>query len=114
MSTEPRPGSPATPLRASLARPLCSVPAAVAGVPGAAALKAAYGLAAFLTLQGASVLAMGAVMLWRRDPTANPALVYALAPVVLAAAAGTLALLRSYAGRAPAAARRRTAAAAHG
>ncbi|HET8626026.1 MAG TPA: hypothetical protein VFL91_01315 [Thermomicrobiales bacterium] len=79
----------------------------------AAAIKAAYGLAAFLTLQGASVLAMGAVMLWRRDPTASPALVYALAPVVLAAAAGTLALMRSYAGRAPAAARRRATAAAH-
>ena len=41
------------------------------------ARKVAYGLASFLTLQVAAVLAMGVVMLWRQDPTASPALVYA-------------------------------------
>lgn len=60
------------------------------------ATKAAYGLASFLTLQGAAVLAMGAVMLWRQDPTATPALVYALTPIVLALAALTMVLLASY------------------
>jgi hypothetical protein len=60
------------------------------------ATKAAYGLASFLTLQGAAVLAMGAVMLWRQDPTATPALVYALTPIVLALAALSVALLASY------------------
>lgn len=64
------------------------------------AIKAAYGVAAFMTLQAAAVLAMGAVMLWRGDPTASPALVYALAPITLALASCTVALLRSYAGRA--------------
>jgi hypothetical protein len=62
----------------------------------AAAIKAAYGVTAFLTLQAASVLAMGVVMLARHDPTASPALVYALAPLTLALLAGTVALLRSY------------------
>jgi hypothetical protein len=67
------------------------------------ALKAAYGLASFLTLQGASVLVMGAVMLGRADPTATPALVYALTPIVMALAALTARLLVSYArGAAPA------------
>jgi hypothetical protein len=61
------------------------------------ATRAAYGLASFLTLQGAAVLAMGVVMLWRHDPTASPALVYALTPIVLSLAALTVALLASYA-----------------
>jgi hypothetical protein len=64
-----------------------------------AAIKAAYGVSAFLTLQAASVLAMGAVMLARNDPTASPALVYALAPLTLALLAGTVVLLRSYVGQ---------------
>jgi hypothetical protein len=64
----------------------------------APAFKAAYGLAVFLTLQGASVLAMGAVMLWRRDPTASPALVLALTPICLALAALTAGMLASYVG----------------
>jgi hypothetical protein len=63
----------------------------------ATAIRAAYGLAAFLTLQGASVLAMGIIMLWRADPTATPAFVYILAPIVAALATLTVWLLRSYA-----------------
>jgi hypothetical protein len=62
------------------------------------AIKAAYGVAAFMTLQAAAVLAMGAVMLWRDDPTASAALVAALAPIALALLACTITLLRSYAG----------------
>lgn len=72
-----------------------------------AAIKAAYGLASFLTLQGAAVLAMGLIMLWRQDPTASPALVYALAPIVVALTALTARLLGSYAGGAPVARPRR-------
>jgi hypothetical protein len=64
------------------------------------ALKATYGVAAFMTLQAASVLAMGGVMLWHRDPTASPVLVYALAPITAALAACTIALLSSYVGNA--------------
>ena len=78
----------------------------------ATAIKAAYGVAAFLTLQAAAVLAMGGVMLWRDDPTASPALVYALAPITLALAACTGALLRSYAGGTRAAVPRRAPAVA--
>src|SRR5947209_4332781 len=63
----------------------------------ATAIRAAYGLAAFLTLQGASVLAMGIIMRWRADPTATPAFVYILAPIVAALATLTVWLLRSYA-----------------
>jgi hypothetical protein len=63
----------------------------------ATAIRAAYGLAAFLTLQGASVLAMGVIMLWRADPTATAAFVYILAPIVAALALLTVWLLRSYA-----------------
>lgn len=65
------------------------------------ARRAAYGIAAFMTLQAAAVLAMGGVMLWRHDPTASPTLVYALTPIALALAAGTVALLRSYTVRRP-------------
>jgi hypothetical protein len=61
------------------------------------ALRAAYGVIAFMVLQAAAVLAMGGVMLWRDDPAASPALVYALAPITIALVACTLALLRSYA-----------------
>ncbi|MBI3971916.1 MAG: hypothetical protein HY332_11555 [Chloroflexi bacterium] len=64
----------------------------------ATAIKAAYGVAAFLTLQAADVLAMGAVMLWRQDPTASPVLVYALTPITFASGALTVRLLTSYAG----------------
>jgi hypothetical protein len=52
---------------------------------------------AFMVLQAAAVLAMGGVMLWRDDPAASPALVYALAPITAALLACALALLRSYA-----------------
>jgi hypothetical protein len=69
----------------------------------ATARRAAYGVAAFMAMQAAAVLAMGGVMLWRHDPTASPALVYALTPITLALAAGAAALLHSYAGGAPAA-----------
>ena len=81
----------------------------------AMAIRAAYGLAAFLTLQGASVLAMGVIMLWRADPTATAAFVYVLAPIVAALVTLTFRLLRSYVegssqpGRADAASRRRSA-----
>jgi hypothetical protein len=63
----------------------------------ATAVKAAYGVAAFMTLQAASVLAMGTVMLWRQDPTATPTLVYVLVPVSLGLALFTARLLASYA-----------------
>ncbi len=61
------------------------------------AVKAAYGVTAFMTLQAASVLAMGSVMLVRQDPTATPVLVYALAPISLGLAIFTARLLASYA-----------------
>jgi hypothetical protein len=77
----------------------------------ALAIKTAYGVATFMTLQAASVLAMGGVMLWRADPTASPALIYALTPLTLALAACTLALLRSDAGGHPAIAPRQMSAA---
>jgi hypothetical protein len=64
----------------------------------AAATKASFAVASFLTLQAASVLAMGAVMLWRQDPTATPALVVALTPITLALAALTARLLATYTG----------------
>jgi hypothetical protein len=62
-----------------------------------AAIKGAYALAAFITLQSAAVLAMGAVMLWRHDPTATPGLVYALAPITAGGAWLTWRLIASYA-----------------
>jgi hypothetical protein len=49
----------------------------------AVAIKAAYGVCAFLVLQATSVLTMGMIMLLRHDPTATPSLVIALAPVSL-------------------------------
>ena len=64
----------------------------------AAAIKASFGVAGFLTLQSASVLAMGVIMLWRQDPTANPALLLALTPITLALAALTVGVLATYAG----------------
>ncbi len=62
-----------------------------------AALKASYGIAAFLTLEASEVLAMGAVMQLRNDPAASPGLILVLTPISLALGALTLALLRSYA-----------------
>jgi hypothetical protein len=62
----------------------------------ALAIKAAYGVTAFMTLQAASVLAMGMVMLWRQDPTATAGLVYGLSPISVALAALTVYLMRSY------------------
>src|SRR5262245_29161447 len=47
------------------------------------AIKAAYGVTAFLVLQAMSVLAMGVIMLVRQDPTATPTLLVALAPISL-------------------------------
>lgn len=67
----------------------------------AIAIKSAFGVVAFMVLQAAAVLAMGGVMLWRDDPSASAALVFALAPLTLALLAGTLALLRSYAHAGP-------------
>jgi hypothetical protein len=61
------------------------------------AIRAAYGVASFMTFQAAAVLAMGAVMLWRRDPSANPILTFSLAPLTLAQAVLTFRLLASYA-----------------
>jgi hypothetical protein len=61
-----------------------------------AAIKAAYAMASFLTMQGASVFAMGLVMLWRQDPTASPAFFFALTPTVVAMAVLTVKLLASY------------------
>jgi hypothetical protein len=63
------------------------------------AVKAAYGIAAFMTLQAASVLAMGTVMLVRNDPTATPVLVYALVPISVGLAVLTAWLLVSYTAR---------------
>ena len=62
------------------------------------ALRMSFGIATFLTLQSASVMAMGAVMLWKQDPTATPMLLVALAPVTLALAGLTARLLAAYAG----------------
>lgn len=62
----------------------------------AVAIKATYALASFLTMQGASVFAMGLVMLWRQDPTASPAFFVALTPIVIAMAVLTVKLLASY------------------
>jgi hypothetical protein len=78
----------------------------------ATARRAAYGVAAFMAMQAAAVLAMGGVMLWRHDPTASPALVYALTPITLALAVGAVALLHSYADGAQAATPRQAPAAA--
>ena len=47
------------------------------------AIKAAYGVTAFLVLQATSVLAMGTIMLLRQDPSASPTLLVALAPISL-------------------------------
>jgi hypothetical protein len=92
--------------------PLCFITGVGLWRGQATARKAAYGVAAFMTMQAAAVLAMGSVMLWRHDPTASPALVYALTPITLALAAGTVALLRSYVGGSPASTPRRAPAAA--
>jgi hypothetical protein len=67
------------------------------GVPDA--IKAAYGVTSFMTLQAMSVVAVGTVMLWRRDPTATPMLVFVLAPVSLGLAVLTARLLVSYSRR---------------
>jgi hypothetical protein len=61
-----------------------------------AAVKAAPGVGAFLTLQATSVLAMGTIMLARNDPTATPGLVVVLAPITLAMAGLTARLLGAY------------------
>jgi hypothetical protein len=61
------------------------------------ATRATFGVASFLTLQAASVLAMGAAMLWRQDPTANPVLIVVLTPITLALVALTARLLATYA-----------------
>jgi hypothetical protein len=47
----------------------------------------------FLTMQAASVLAMGIVMIFRADPTATPGLVVVLAPVTVALAVVNVRLL---------------------
>jgi hypothetical protein len=60
------------------------------------AIEVAYGLASLFTLQGASVVTMGAIMLVRKDPTASTGLVYARA-YHRCLAVLTVALLRSYA-----------------
>jgi hypothetical protein len=62
----------------------------------ATATMAATGVAAFMTLQAATVLAMGTIMIARDDPTATPALVVVLAPITLALAALTVRLLSAY------------------
>jgi hypothetical protein len=64
----------------------------------AAAVRMSFGIAAFLTLQAASVMAMGTLMLLKQDPTATPMLLVALAPVTLALAGLTARLLAIYAG----------------
>jgi hypothetical protein len=53
------------------------------------AVKAAYGVTAFLVLQATSVLAMGTITLLRHDPSATPLLVVVLAPISLGLAALT-------------------------
>jgi hypothetical protein len=67
----------------------------------ATATRLSFGVASFLTLQAASVLAMGAVMLWRGDPTANATLIVVLTPITLALAALTARLLATYANLRP-------------
>jgi hypothetical protein len=47
----------------------------------AVAVRVAYGVTSFLTLQAAAVLAMATVMLWRHDPTATPEFALALIPI---------------------------------
>lgn len=66
----------------------------------ATALKAAYGVTAFLVLQATSVLAMGTIMILRQDPTATPTLLVALAPISLGLAILT-AMLYASASRQP-------------
>ena len=61
-----------------------------------AATKAATGVAAFLTLQAAAVLAMGVIMLLRHDPTATPGLVIVLTPITVALGGLTVRLLLGY------------------
>jgi hypothetical protein len=65
----------------------------------AIAIKAAYGVLAFMTLQASSVLAMGTIMIWRGDPTATPMLIVALLPITLALGLLTARLLGSYRSR---------------
>jgi hypothetical protein len=60
------------------------------------AIKAAYGLTAFLTLQATAVLAMAGVMAWRHDPTATPELALVLIPISLSLATLSACLLASY------------------
>ena len=62
----------------------------------ATATMAATGVAAFMTLQAAAVLAMGTIMIVLDDPTATPALVIVLAPITLALATLTIRLLSAY------------------
>jgi hypothetical protein len=60
----------------------------------AVAMRAAPGVASFLTLELGAVLAMGLVQLWLRDPTASAGFVAALLPLFLALATTTVLLLR--------------------
>jgi hypothetical protein len=62
----------------------------------AVALKAAYGLTTFLTLQAVAVLAMAAVMLVRGDPTATPEFALGLLPICLGLGGLTTRLLMTY------------------
>jgi hypothetical protein len=66
----------------------------------ALAIKAAFGVTAFLTMQAAAVLAMASVMLLRHDPTATPEFALALVPLFVALTALTAQLLATYAGSA--------------
>jgi hypothetical protein len=65
----------------------------------AGAVKAAYGVTAFLALQAIAVLAMGTIMLLRQDPGASPGLVLALAPITVALVVLTGMLFATPAGR---------------
>jgi hypothetical protein len=47
----------------------------------ATAIKAAYGVTAFLVLQATAVLAMGVIMVLCQDPSATPTLIVAFAPI---------------------------------
>ena len=66
------------------------------------AIKAAYGLAGFLTCLAGSVTGMGIAMELKGDPSSQPGVLIALVPLTLGLAAVTAILLRSFlSGRGP-------------
>lgn len=60
------------------------------------AIKAAYGLAAFVTCLTGSVAGMAIAMVAKGDPSAQPAMLIVVLPATIGLALGTMRLLRSY------------------